>query len=201
MPSRKSLIILLAFLFAAALPAVAQASKSIRGPGYRSHVPSGWKVKSTKENGGWRVVRVTPPGRSVRGRNSSIVVIGAISAKTLEKAAGRKLPRSDAELRPAARRRPARRAEHPAEPAAPDDELGRLARRHPGLPLCVERRSRHDADRDGRAPQPPHLPAAGRQRRHAVVHRQPGVEPGPRELALEVGLSPRGRGAWGGRRS
>jgi hypothetical protein len=98
MPSRKSLIILLAFLFAAALPSVAQASKSIRGPGYRSHVPSGWKVKSTKENGGWRVVRVTPPGRSVRGRNSSIVVIGAISTRTLEKAAGQKLPRSDADL-------------------------------------------------------------------------------------------------------
>jgi hypothetical protein len=98
MPSRKSLIILLAFLFAAALPSVAQASKTIRGPGYRSHVPSGWKVKSTTENGGWRAVRVTPPGRSVKGRNSSIVVIGAISAKTLEKAAGQKLPRSDAEL-------------------------------------------------------------------------------------------------------
>jgi hypothetical protein len=97
MPSRKSLIILLAFLFAAALPSAAQA-KSIRGPGYRSHVPSGWKVKSTKENAGWRVVRVTPPGRSVKGRNSSIVVIGAISARTLEKAAGKKLPRSDVEL-------------------------------------------------------------------------------------------------------
>lgn len=98
MPSRKSLIILLAFLFAAALPSVAQASKSIRGPGYRSHVPSGWKVKSTKENGGWRVVRVTPPGRAVNGRNSSTVVIGAISAKTLQKAATRPLPRSDVEL-------------------------------------------------------------------------------------------------------
>jgi hypothetical protein len=98
MPSRKSLIILLAFLFAAALPSVAQASKSIRGPGYRSHVPSGWKVKSTKENGGWRVVRVTPPGRTSRGRNSSIVVIGTVSVRTLEKAARQKLPRSDIEL-------------------------------------------------------------------------------------------------------
>jgi hypothetical protein len=98
MPSRKSLIILLAFLFAAALPSIAQASKSIRGPGYRSHVPSGWKVKSTKEGGGWRVVRVTPPGRATRGRNSSTVVIGTVSVRTLEKAAGQKLPRADSEL-------------------------------------------------------------------------------------------------------
>jgi hypothetical protein len=97
MPSRKSLIILLAFLFAAALPSVAQASKSIRGPGFRSHVPSGWTVKSTTENG-WRVVRVTPPGRSARGRNASIVVIGVTSVKALEKASKKKLPGSDAQL-------------------------------------------------------------------------------------------------------
>ncbi|HWI71863.1 MAG TPA: hypothetical protein VNT55_07910 [Baekduia sp.] len=98
MPSRKSLIILLAFLFAAALPTAAQASKSIRGPGFRSHVPSGWKVKHSKERGGWRVVRVTPPGRASKGRNSSIVVIGTVSVRTLEKAAGQKLPASDIEL-------------------------------------------------------------------------------------------------------
>jgi hypothetical protein len=98
MPSRKSLIILLAFLFAAALPASAQATKTIRGPGYRSHVPSGWKVKSTKENAGWRVVRVTPPGRATKGRNSSTVVIGTVPIRTLEKAAGQTLPASDIEL-------------------------------------------------------------------------------------------------------
>lgn len=97
MPSRKFLIMLLAFLFAAALPAGAQAAKSIRGPGYRSHVPSGWKVKKSKETG-WRVVRVTPPGRATRGRNSSIVVIGTITVRSLEKAAGQRLPRSDIEL-------------------------------------------------------------------------------------------------------
>lgn len=98
MPSRKSLIILLAFLFAAALPASAQATKQIRGPGFRSHVPSGWKVKSTKESAGWRVVRVTPPGRKSKGKNSSIVVIGTIPVRTLERAAGQPLPTSDIEL-------------------------------------------------------------------------------------------------------
>jgi hypothetical protein len=55
-------------------------------------------VKHSKERGGWRVVRVTPPGRASRGRNSSIIVIGTVSVRTLEKAAGQRLPASDIEL-------------------------------------------------------------------------------------------------------
>jgi hypothetical protein len=97
MPSRKSLIIMLAFLFAAALPVSAQAAKQIRGPGFRSHAPSGWKVKHSTESG-WRVIRVSPPGRPSKGRSSSIVVIASISIRALEKAGRQKLPRSDIEL-------------------------------------------------------------------------------------------------------
>jgi hypothetical protein len=92
MPSRKSLVILLAFLFAVSLPASAQARQSIRGPGYKTYVPSGWKVKKT-HGPGWHTVQVRAPGsHGNRARNSAVLSISSVTINTLRKSLGGKLP-------------------------------------------------------------------------------------------------------------
>jgi hypothetical protein len=98
MPSRKTLSIFVALLVAALLPATAQAAKTVRGPGYKTQVPSGWKVKRTS-SGGWHSVTIMSPG-SRRGvsRGSNVLSIGSISAKTLARRGNGRLPRSPVEL-------------------------------------------------------------------------------------------------------
>jgi hypothetical protein len=98
MPSRKSLIILVAFLVVALLPATAEARKTIRGPGYKTLVPSGWKVKRSHA-GGWNSVVISSPGtRKNVSRGSIVLSIGSISAKTLQKLNRGPLPKSPVDL-------------------------------------------------------------------------------------------------------
>jgi hypothetical protein len=98
MPSRKSLLILVALLVAALLPATAEARKTIRGPGYKTLVPSGWKVRRISADG-WHTVQISSPGtRKNVTRGSIVLSIGSISAKSLAKRGKRALPKSPVEL-------------------------------------------------------------------------------------------------------
>ncbi|MCW2983479.1 MAG: hypothetical protein JWR63_1049 [Conexibacter sp.] len=98
MPSRKTLLILVAFLVAALLPATAEARKSVRGPGYKTFVPSGWKVKRSS-SGGWHSVIISSPGtRKNVQRGSNVLSIGSISAKVLRRRNKGSLPTSPVAL-------------------------------------------------------------------------------------------------------
>lgn len=82
MPRHKVLVILIlaSFAVAAAIPAGAQARRSIVGPGYKTYVPSGWKVKRQKVRG-WSIKVAAAP----HSGNALEVRIGTIGVRTLQK--------------------------------------------------------------------------------------------------------------------
>ena len=100
--SRRRLLacsILLAVLACAALPGASQASTKLRGPGYSTIVPNGWKVAKTSANG-WRYLRAFAP-RTGRNGTSRLLTVGisVISSKALAKQARLKqLPSSPESL-------------------------------------------------------------------------------------------------------
>jgi hypothetical protein len=97
MPRHKLLVIIIlaALAVTAAIPAGAQARRSIKGPGYKTYVPSGWKLKHQK-SGSWRLAVASPGGRS--GLTMS-VTIGTIGARSLAKQLRvKQLPANPAQL-------------------------------------------------------------------------------------------------------
>jgi hypothetical protein len=81
MPRHKLLvIIILASLAVAALPAAAHAERTLKGPGYRTMVPSGWKIKRSHLSG-WNIKSAATPGAA----NVLEVRVGVIGADSLRK--------------------------------------------------------------------------------------------------------------------
>jgi len=99
MSSRKSLVAVLAALIAlVALPTIAQARQTIRGPGFKTYVPSGWPLKHSHANG-WRTTSVSSPGSNPdRPRYSAFITVSSITVRALEKRSQKKLPSSLTEL-------------------------------------------------------------------------------------------------------
>jgi hypothetical protein len=82
MPRHKLLVIIIlaSLAAAAAIPAGAQARRSVTGPGYKTYVPSGWKVKREKSSG-WNIKLAS----AAHSGNALVVRIGTIGVRTLEK--------------------------------------------------------------------------------------------------------------------
>jgi hypothetical protein len=81
-PRHKVLVILIlaSLAAAAAIPAGAQARRSVTGPGYKTYVPSGWKVKR-ETAGSWRIKVASAP----HSGNALEVRIGTIGVRSLQK--------------------------------------------------------------------------------------------------------------------
>ena len=84
MPRRKLLVVLILASLAAvaAVPAGAQAKRAVRGVGYKTYVPSGWKVKHRTVKHGWNEVLASPTGRP---SDELSVNMNTINARTLAK--------------------------------------------------------------------------------------------------------------------
>jgi hypothetical protein len=98
MSRHKSLLIvvLAALAVTAIVPAGAQARRILRGPGYKTFVPSGWKVKHHHDAKGWRLDDTSPTGHST---DTLSVRVGTINAHKLAKLLGKKvLPPDPVEL-------------------------------------------------------------------------------------------------------
>jgi hypothetical protein len=84
---RFALPVLLALLLGGFLTSSAQAKERVKGPGYRTHAPTGWVID--KQSGrGWRSVQITPPSHVMNQRDSALISIWVASVKTAEKASG-----------------------------------------------------------------------------------------------------------------
>jgi hypothetical protein len=91
MPRHKLLVILIlaAFAAASAIPAGAQAKRTVKGVGFKTYVPSGWKVTFHKVTPGWRRVAASPTGRKT---DQLSVTMSSIGARSLAKAMHKALP-------------------------------------------------------------------------------------------------------------
>jgi hypothetical protein len=81
-PRHKVLVILIlaSLAVAAAIPAGAQARRSLTGPGYKTYVPSGWHIKRAKSSG-WSLKVASAP----HSASALQVRIGTIGVVTLQK--------------------------------------------------------------------------------------------------------------------
>jgi hypothetical protein len=79
--------LLLAAFFSGFASSAAQAKERIKGPGYRTHAPTGWVTDKQNANG-WRTVTVTPPGHVMNMRDSTLISISVASVKRVEKTTG-----------------------------------------------------------------------------------------------------------------
>lgn len=97
MPRHKLLVILILAAFAAvsAIPAGAQAKRSVKGVGFKTYVPSGWKIRHATMAPGWKRVSASPTGKST---DVLSVTMSSIGVRTLVKASDRSLPPTAPEL-------------------------------------------------------------------------------------------------------
>lgn len=79
--------ILLAAFLGGFLSSAAEAKERIKGPGFRTHAPSGWVIDKQSSNG-WRTVTITPPGHVMNMRDAVLISIAVTSVKRAEKATG-----------------------------------------------------------------------------------------------------------------
>jgi hypothetical protein len=93
--------LLLAVCVCASLPGVSQASRKIRGPGYSTVLPNGWKVAKSRA-GAWYYLRAFAPQKGQAGTSQLLTVgISVISTKGLAKQARvKRLPSSPQDLLP-----------------------------------------------------------------------------------------------------
>jgi hypothetical protein len=91
MPRHKLLVILIlaALTAVAALPVGAQARRSVSGVGFKTYVPSGWKIKHHKVKPGWDRITASPTGRRT---DELSVTMSSIGSRRLAKAMKQPLP-------------------------------------------------------------------------------------------------------------
>jgi hypothetical protein len=92
---RIAIPVLLALLLGGLLTTAAEAKERVKGPGYRTHAPTGW-VTDKQSGGGWRTVTITPPGHVMNMRDSTLISISVASVRTVEKATGLRIRDKDA---------------------------------------------------------------------------------------------------------